>query len=405
MASGKQAVIRQTMTQRGVTQSTVTQPTVTQPDTDIEPSAPPAMGRLVSIVVISHNYERYLREAIDSALAQTHRPLQVLVVDDGSTDSSPEIIAGYGDRIESLLKPCGGNSTAINAAFPLTRGEIVMFLDADDYLYPNAVSSVVAAWDESCAKLEFRLSLADAQRVPRGVEPPACAPLPKGDVVADIAAWGHYVTPVLAGNAFRRATLEQLLPIPDEPLFVNHNDGYLNPLCAFCGPIASIDEELGAYRLHGGNQWAYTNSLDTARLRERLRHELVRERYLRDTARRQARPLPGELMLRNSTHVMQRLASLKLDSLSHPVGDDTVARLLRALPAAVLRNPELSASERAFTLLMGMLIALSPRAAVETPVSWALASRPRPRWMRALARLLRRQASPRSRPHATAPQA
>jgi glycosyltransferase involved in cell wall biosynthesis len=348
------------------------------------------VSRLVSIVVISHNYERYLREAIDSALAQDHAPLEVVVVDDGSTDSSREIIASYGERIRAVLKPNGGNSTAINAAFPETRGEIVMFLDADDFLYPQAASRVVSGWQEGCAKLEFRLSLVDAQGVRRGVEPPACARLPKGDAVAEIEAWGHYVTPVLGGNAFNRETLEQLVPIPDEPLFVNHNDGYLNPLTAFCGPIASLDEELGAYRLHGSNQWAYTSEIDTTKLHERLRHELTRERYLHAAARRQGRSLPDPLMVRNSGHLMQRLASLKLDRASHPVPGDTVVRLLAALPGAVLRNPELSTGERAFVLANGFATGLLPGSLAHAPIGWALASRPRPRWLRTLARVARR---------------
>ncbi len=347
------------------------------------------MSGLVSIVVISHNYDGYLREAIDSALAQDHRPLQVLVVDDGSTDSSPAIIRGYGDRIEAIFKPNEGNSSAVNAAFPRCKGEVIMFLDADDYLYPHAVSSIVDAWDARCAKLEFRLSLVDVEGIRQGVEPPAVAPMPDGDVVADIAAWGHYVTPVLGGNAFARATLEQLLPIPPEPLFLNHNDGYLNPLCAFCGPIASIDEELGAYRLHGTNQWAHTSKVDVKGLRERIRHDLVRERYLQEAARRQGRVLPPSLMLRNSNHVLHRLASLKLDPGSHPVPEDNVRRLLAALPGAVLRNPELSTTERAFTLSMGLLMALLPNGLAATPVQWTLASRPRPRWLRAIARLAR----------------
>jgi len=348
---------------------------------------------LVSIVVISHNYERFLSHAIESALAQDHEALEVLVVDDGSTDSSREIIESFGERVQPIFKPNGGNSTAINAAFPLTRGEIVIFLDADDYLYPFAASRVACSWQPQCAKLEFRLSLVDSEGNRSGVEPPACARLPHGDVVCEFARWGHYVTPVLGGNAFNRATLEQLVPIPDEPLFVNHNDGYLNPLCAFYGPIASLDEELGAYRLHGANQWAYTDAVDTRRLRERLRHELVRERYLLQTAERQGRPLPAPLMLRNSTHVMERLASLKLDPAGHPVAGDSVLSLLRALPNAVRRNPELTPSERAFVLFSGVLIALSPRAYAAAPVGWALASRPRPAWMRVPIRALRRVAA------------
>ncbi len=348
------------------------------------------MNPAVSIIVISYNYGQFVGQAIDSALAQDHDELQVLVVDDGSTDASPEIIRGYGDRIEMLFKTNGGNSSVINAAFPLCRGGIIMFLDADDYLYPNAVARVLDRWEDSCSKVQFRLSLVDRKGVRVGVEPPASAPMPNGDVIPEIAAWGHYVTPVLGGNAFRRRTLEQLLPIPAEPLFRNHNDGYINPLCPFYGPVVSIDEELGAYRLHGGNQWAYTGKVQISSVRMRLRHELVRERYMRDAARRQSRELPEALMLRNSGHVLYRLASLELDPSSHPQPEDKAWRLLLALPGALYRNPELDTLDRAFTLFSGILIAVLPPRLAVTPVDWALASRPHPRWLRMIARLARR---------------
>ncbi len=347
------------------------------------------MSPLVSIVVISYNYGQFLRQAIDSALAQDHDGLQVLVVDDGSTDPSVEIIRGYGDRVEALFKPNGGNSSAINAIFPQCRGEIVMFLDADDFLYPHAVSSVLSAWDDSCSKVQFRLSLVDLEGVRQGVEPPASATMPDGDVLSEIVTWGHYVTPVLTGNAFRHTALDRLLPIPPEPLFRNYNDGYLNPLCAFCGPIVSIDEELGAYRLHGGNLWAYTGDVDVTNVRKRFQHELVRERYMQEMGQGQGRALPSSLMLRNSNHVIYRLASLKLDPACHPEPRDNVWRLLLALPGALRRNPELDAPERTFALLNGMLIALLPRRLAHAPVEWALASRPHPAWLRRLARFVR----------------
>lgn len=347
------------------------------------------MNPSLSIVVISHNYERFLATAIDSALAQNRAPAQILVVDDGSTDSSPQIIRGYGERIEALFKPNGGNSSAINAAVPQCRGEIVMFLDADDYLYPQAVARVLDAWDETCSKVQFRLSLVDIEGIRTGVEPPASAPLPNGDVFPEIASWGHYVTPVLSGNGFRRSVLEELLPIPTDPMFRNHNDGYLTPLCGLCGPIVSIEEELGAYRLHGRNRYAYTGEIDVADVRRRYQLELAREGYLRDAALGKGRTLPAELMLRNSGHVVYRLASLKLDRASHPDRTDSFPRLLRALPGALWRNPELDAPDRAFTLFNAVLIAVLPRRLARAPMEWVLASRPRPRWLRAGARLAR----------------
>ena len=95
---------------------------------------------LVSIVVNNHNYERFLAEAINSALGQTYPHVEVLVVDDGSTDSSREMIEGYGDAISCLYQSQQGQTAAINRGQAAARGDIVCFLDADDVLLPDTVS-------------------------------------------------------------------------------------------------------------------------------------------------------------------------------------------------------------------------------------------------------------------------
>ena len=92
------------------------------------PSEPP----LVSIVVNNYNYASYLAQAIESALGQTYPHTEVVVVDDGSTDGSWEIVASYGDRVRALRKVNGGQASAFNAGFEMSRGEIVWFVDSDD---------------------------------------------------------------------------------------------------------------------------------------------------------------------------------------------------------------------------------------------------------------------------------
>ncbi len=80
---------------------------------------------LASILINNYNYGRFLHEAIDSALSQTYPHTEVIVVDDGSTDNSREIIASYEDQIIPVLKENGGQASALNAGFAASRGEIV----------------------------------------------------------------------------------------------------------------------------------------------------------------------------------------------------------------------------------------------------------------------------------------
>src|SRR3954449_8708213 len=100
----------------------------------------------VAVVVNNFNYERFLSTAIESALAQTHPDVEVVVVDDGSTDGSREVIAGYGDRVRAVYKENGGQASAFNAAFAACTGDVVIFLDADDALLPQTAARAAAAF-------------------------------------------------------------------------------------------------------------------------------------------------------------------------------------------------------------------------------------------------------------------
>ena len=102
------------------------------------------MNPLVSIVVPSYQQAVFLREAIDSILFQDYQPIEVLVLDGGSTDGSREILESYGDRIWFRSAPDGGQSQAINEGFRRSRGEIVAWLNSDDFYYPGAVAHAVA---------------------------------------------------------------------------------------------------------------------------------------------------------------------------------------------------------------------------------------------------------------------
>lgn len=114
----------------------------------------------ISIVVSSYNYADYVGEAIDSALTQTYPGVQVVVVDDGSTDGSVEIIRSYGDTIETLCQANAGQAAAWNSGLAAARGDYVIFLDSDDRLLPHA-ASVVAARAQSGrpSKVHWRMRL------------------------------------------------------------------------------------------------------------------------------------------------------------------------------------------------------------------------------------------------------
>src|SRR5918994_1808682 len=108
---------------------------------------------MASIIIDNYNYGRFLEEAIDSALDQTYSDTEVIVVDDGSTDDSREIIDGYGDRIIPVFKENGGQASAFNVGFELSRGEVVFFLDADDRFFPTTVEETMGVFGSGIAKV------------------------------------------------------------------------------------------------------------------------------------------------------------------------------------------------------------------------------------------------------------
>src|ERR1700730_3706812 len=98
---------------------------------------------LVSILINNFNYVEFLNEAIESALNQSYPAIEIIIVDDGSTDGSREVIARHADKVRAVLKENGGQGSAFNAGVAASRGEILCFLDADDFFYPNKVAAVV----------------------------------------------------------------------------------------------------------------------------------------------------------------------------------------------------------------------------------------------------------------------
>ncbi|HYU25722.1 MAG TPA: glycosyltransferase [Thermoanaerobaculia bacterium] len=103
--------------------------------------------KTISVIMPSYNYARYLRQAIDSALGQTCAPLEVIVVDDGSTDATPEVLASYGDRIHVIRQKNQGVATARNTGIAAARGEYVAFLDSDDLWDPRKLELQVARFE------------------------------------------------------------------------------------------------------------------------------------------------------------------------------------------------------------------------------------------------------------------
>jgi glycosyltransferase involved in cell wall biosynthesis len=225
------------------------------------------MGNLLASVIIdNYNYDRFLAEAIDSALAQTYPHAEVIVVDDGSTDGSRDVIASYGGRVTAVLKANGGMMSAYNAGFAASRGQVIFFLDSDDAFLPSAVAAAAPLFlDPSVAKVHWPLWEVDRHGTRTGNRIPGQA-LAAGDFYEVTLRLGPdaYASPPTSGNAWSRSFLERVLPGP-EPEYRQHADTYLYTQAPLFGTVGLVAEPQALYRVHGGNDYASRSAAERNR--------------------------------------------------------------------------------------------------------------------------------------------
>ncbi len=238
------------------------------------------MGLKVPIIINNYNYAGYLHACIESAVAQSYRDAEIIVVDDGSTDDSRAIIESFGTSIIATFKLNGGQASAFNAGYKKSTGDLIIFLDADDVLWPPCVSEVIRHWRFGLKKLHFNLAIIDSSGNPLGrlyLQPP----LPRGDLRERLIADGSVASVPTSGNVFPRVFLDQVMPMP-EAGWERDADAYLFNLAALSGEIGAIDEPLGGYRSRGENVSAMVKKgkVNQAGLEKFLQREVLTDQSL-----------------------------------------------------------------------------------------------------------------------------
>lgn len=211
---------------------------------------------LVSIVINNFNYGAFLRQAIVSALEQDYESTEVVVVDDGSTDESRDIIAAFGHSVRAVFRANGGQAAALNSGIQSAAGELICLLDADDFFARHKVSACV----ETSLAAPRAILIYHALRDVDASGSPLPSRRPDRFVSGDcrelvVRSGGWWPRSPTSGLCFRRPYLDRALPIP-ENAFRICADGYLGELAPLIGPVIGLDEELGYYRLHGDNLWS-----------------------------------------------------------------------------------------------------------------------------------------------------
>lgn len=219
---------------------------------------------LVSILVPAYNAERWIRQCLDSAVEQTYPTTEVIVVDDGSTDGTAEVVRKYGNRVQLVQGAHAGGNAARNQLAALAQGEWLQFLDADDYLLPEKISNQLRRIDE-IPDLDVVYSpvlllndLDGSQRILQMDE--------KDDVTLHFIRWGVLNT---NGFLFRREAILDVGGWKDGQTACQEHELLYRLICA--GKKCSLVNTPGAvYRFHGSTSVSRKDPMRTVRLKLEL---------------------------------------------------------------------------------------------------------------------------------------
>jgi glycosyltransferase involved in cell wall biosynthesis len=289
-------------------------------------SAPPAAAdQLISVVIPAHNVERFVARTLQSVLAQTHRNHDVVVVDDGSTDSTAVLvqeIAARDARVRLLRSRNQGVSAARNLAIRESRGDLIAPVDADDIWHPDKLRRQLAVMQAGSPKLGvvycWSRGIDDEDRV---ILPSWNASTPRGNVLHDIVVSG------IAGNGstplIRRACIEAT-PGYDTAMTLNEDWTFYTELAAVC-EFDRVPEFLVGYRLRDESA-----SMTNARAMDRAIEETtawVRQKWP---------DLPEHLFVERAYTVGLYLAFLAIRQRKYGDALRYIWRSLKARPSRIL---------------------------------------------------------------------
>jgi glycosyltransferase involved in cell wall biosynthesis len=206
----------------------------------------------ISILIANRNYGRFLKECVDSVLNQTRSAHEIILVDDGSTDDSAAIAAGYGERIRFLQQTPSGIYAAQIRGLQEITGDWVLTLDSDDALLPHCLEMIAAKTASGISRVSFRLHLVSTNGDILGEEPSFRTHVPEGDTMEYWRKGWEVAAPPASGNMYPLHILKKAF---SSSLFFESpqkypSDRWLQTVASHEGKSVFVPHICGFYRLH-----------------------------------------------------------------------------------------------------------------------------------------------------------
>jgi glycosyltransferase involved in cell wall biosynthesis len=230
------------------------------------------MKPLVTALVDTYNHERFIEEAIVSVLEQDFpaSELEVIVVDDGSTDRTPEIVRKFEPRVRLIRKLNGGQASAFNAGIPEARGEFISFLDGDDWWAKAKLRAVVETFGENPRAGTVGHGIVEVDSESNKCRSLAPVMIGYFDLANDDGAQTFRSFMAFLGTSrlsIRKCVLRKILPIPES--LVVEADEFMAAMSVAYGGAVLLAVPLTFYRLHGDNLYQF-KQCDPVRTRRKI---------------------------------------------------------------------------------------------------------------------------------------
>ena len=209
---------------------------------------------MISVIIDNYNYAKYLPQAIESVLSQTYCDFELIIVDDGSTDSSRDIIESYvksDSRIKAIFKSNGGQASAFNVGVAASSGEVICFLDSDDYFATNKLEEIAVAHGEGYEYIFSDNQSVDTQNV-------FCKDNIKrysydGQNLFLVYYLSKYPGNVTSTISISRRIAQKIFPLPNEDEWIIQADDAIVFQASMMGRAKFLNKKLTYYRIHDAN--------------------------------------------------------------------------------------------------------------------------------------------------------